>query len=229
MSESRQRRATTEEKVARLLDATEDIVLRDGYAAVTSRNVAAAVRIQAPLVHYYFPTIDDLFVAVLRRRAAVNVERMAAALASPEPLRAWWELVSDPRGTALFVELLAAANHRPPLRAEVGVVARDVRRMQMETLAKIQREYGLDPAEFPPALIAATMQGLAFALVADQVAGYETAHREAAAAMARWIARLERRRRERLRNARRVSAAAAGRRRGGESGRPRRTRRRSAS
>ena len=67
----------------------------------------------APLVHYYFPTLDDLFVAVLLRRAGRNVERMAEALASPEPLRAWWELASDPRGTALFVELLAAANHRP--------------------------------------------------------------------------------------------------------------------
>ena len=82
--------------------------------------MAAAVGIQAPLVHYYFPTLDDLFVAVLRRRAGRNVERMAEALASPEPLRAWWKLASDPRGTALFIELLAAANHRPALKAEVG-------------------------------------------------------------------------------------------------------------
>ena len=40
-------------------------MLEDGYAAVSSRSVAAAVGIQAPLVHYYFPTLDDLFVAVL--------------------------------------------------------------------------------------------------------------------------------------------------------------------
>src|SRR4051812_45599144 len=111
--EPRRRRAATAEKRARLLDATEDIMLREGYAAVSSRSVAACVGIQPSLVHYYFPTIDDLFVAVLRRRAEPNVERMAAALASPEPLLAWWDLASDPRGAALFVELLAAANHRP--------------------------------------------------------------------------------------------------------------------
>ena len=52
-------------------------MLEDGYAAVSSRSVAAAVGIQAPLVHYYFPTLDDLFVAVLERRAGRNVERMA--------------------------------------------------------------------------------------------------------------------------------------------------------
>jgi AcrR family transcriptional regulator len=191
MAAPRRPRAATAEKRLRLLDAVEEIMLKEGYAAVSSRSVAAAVGIQAPLVHYYFPTLDDLFVAVLRRRAERNVERMAEALASPEPLRAWWELASDPRGTALFVELLAAANHRPALKAEVGDVARTVRRMQIERLASVLDEYGIDPDELPPALVAAAMQGLAFSLVQDQVAGYETAHGEAAAAMAQLVARLE--------------------------------------
>jgi AcrR family transcriptional regulator len=190
----RRPRAATEEKRTRLLDATEEIMLKDGYAAVSSRSVAAAVGINAPLVHYYFPTIDDLFVAVLQRRAGRNVDRMAVALASPEPLRAWWELASDPRGTALFVELMAAANHRPALKAEVGAVARQVRAMQMERLTTLLHEYGLDAEQFPPALVAATMQGLAFGVVQDQAAGYDTAADEAAAAMDRLIARLEERR-----------------------------------
>jgi AcrR family transcriptional regulator len=191
MAEPRRRRAATEEKLQRLLDATEEIMLREGYAAVSSRSVAAEVGIQAPLVHYYFPTIDDLFVSVLHRRAEPNVERMAAALASPQPLLAWWQLASDPRGTALFVELLAAANHRPALRAEVGKVAHEVRQMQMATLSTLISEYGLDAEDFPPALIAAAMQGLAFGVVSDQAAGYATAHEEAAAAMTRFLERLE--------------------------------------
>jgi AcrR family transcriptional regulator len=194
MAEPRRRRAATVEKLQRLLDATEEIMLREGYAAVSSRSVAAAVGIQASLVHYYFPTIDDLFVAVLQRRAEPNVERMAAALESPQPLRAWWDLASDPRGTALFVELLAAANHRPALRAEVGKVAYEVRRMQMLRLEPLLAEYGLDPDEFPPALIASAVQGLAFALVSDRAAGYDTAHEEAADAMTRLLERLEARR-----------------------------------
>jgi AcrR family transcriptional regulator len=190
----RRPRAATEEKRKRLLDATEEIMLKDGYAAVSSRSVAAAVGINAPLVHYYFPTIDDLFVAVLRRRAGRNVERMADALASPRPLQAWWELASDPRGTALFVELMAAANHRPALEAEVGAVAHRVRTMQIERLATLLDEYGLDPDTFPPALVAAAVQGLAFGVVQDQAAGYDTCAPEAAAAMGRLIAGLEARR-----------------------------------
>jgi AcrR family transcriptional regulator len=194
MAAPRRARSSTEEKRQRLLDATEEIMLKEGYAAVSSRSVAAAVGINASLVHYYFTTLDDLFVAVLQRRAGRNVERMAEALAAPEPLRAWWTLVSDPRGTALFIELLAAANHRPELKAELGAIAHDVRSMQMERLATLVGEYGLDPDEFPPALIAAAVQGLAFSVIADQAAGYETAHDEAIAGMGRFIDRLEARR-----------------------------------
>src|SRR4029453_19429787 len=98
MAEGRRPRKATEEKRARLLDATEEIMLKEGYAAVSSRSVATAVGINAPLVHYYFPTLDDLFVAVLRRRAGRNVMRMAEALASPEPLRPGGGLGWDTRG-----------------------------------------------------------------------------------------------------------------------------------
>jgi AcrR family transcriptional regulator len=184
-------RAATAEKRTRILDATEEIMLKDGYAAVSSRSVAAAVGIQAPLVHYYFPTIDDLFVAVLRRRALRSVARMAEALASPEPLRAWWALVSDPRGTALLVELMAASNHRPALKAEVAEFARETRRMQVERLETLLPEYDLDAGALPPALVASAMQGLAFGIVQEQVAGYDTPHDEAAAAMERLLDRLE--------------------------------------
>jgi AcrR family transcriptional regulator len=194
MAEGRRPRAATEEKRRRILDATEEIMLKEGYAAVSSRSVATAVGIQAPLVHYYFATLDDLFVAVLRRRAGRNVERMAEALASPEPLRAWWKLASDPRGTAILVELLAAANHRPALKVEVGEIAREVRRMQMDALDTLLGEYGIDPGVFPPAFVAATVQGLAFAAVQDQAAGYDTAPDDAIAAMDRLVERLEARR-----------------------------------
>jgi AcrR family transcriptional regulator len=199
LAQPRQRRAATEEKLTRLLDATEEIMLREGYAAVSSRSVAANVGINAPLLHYYFPTIDDLFVAVVRRRAEQYERRMVVALSSREPLRAWWELASDRRGAGLFVEAIAVANHRPAVRAEVGRVAHDLRRMQLEALTALLDEYGVDPGRFPPALIAATIQGLAFGLVSDQMAGYDTAHDEAAAGMAALVARLEQQRARRLR------------------------------
>ena len=116
MAQARRPRAATEEKRQRILDATEEIMLKDGYAAVSSRSVATAVGIQAPLVHYYFPTLDDLFVAVLQRRAGRNVERMAEALASPEPLRAWWNARVGPTGHHALRR--AAGGGEPPAGAQ---------------------------------------------------------------------------------------------------------------
>ena len=169
-------------------------MLEDGYAAVSSRSVAARVGINAPLVHYYFPTLDDLFIAVLERRAGPNVDRLTDALDSDQPLLTWWKLASNRRGAALFVELMAAANHRPLLKAEVGQVAQRVRKLQVDRLPKLLDEYGLDTHEFPPVLIAAAMQGLAFGLVQDQTAGYDTAADDAADAMTGLLEGLERRR-----------------------------------
>jgi AcrR family transcriptional regulator len=194
MTGPRRQRAATAQKRLRILDATEEIMLQDGYAAVSSRSVAARVGINPPLVHYYYPTLDDLFVTVLRRRAEANVERMTQALEADDPLRSWWQVASDRRGTALLVELIAAANHRPALQAAVGDFARQVRRMQMEKLQSLLGGYGLDLEDFPPALVAAAIQGLAFGLVADEMAGYDTATDEARAGVSRLIERLENRR-----------------------------------
>jgi AcrR family transcriptional regulator len=194
MAEPRRPRAASREKRERILDAVEEIMLKDGYAAVTSRRVASEVGMQAPLVHYYFATIDELFVAVLRRRAGRNVERMAEALGSPEPLRAWWTIASDRRGTALFVELLAAGNHRAALKGEIAAIAREVRRMQVDALTTLLDEYGIDATRFPPPLVAAGIQGLAFAAVQDLAAGYDTQPEAAIAAMDRLVDDLERQR-----------------------------------
>src|SRR4029079_4619629 len=132
-------RAATAEKRIRILDAAEQIMLQDGYAAVTSRRVEAEAGIK---LHYHFGSLDDLFVAVFRRRAERSVERMQHALTSERPLEAWWVLASDPRGTALLVELTAAANHRAALQDEVAQFARDARSMEMEYLSVVLDQYG---------------------------------------------------------------------------------------
>jgi AcrR family transcriptional regulator len=163
-------------------------MLKDGYAAVTSRRLEAETGLK---VHYHFGSLDDLFIAVVRRRGEANLSLMANALASPEPLRAWWRLASDRRGSRLLVEITAAANHRPAIQVEVAAFAREIRRLQLDALDQLLAEYGIDEDTFPPSLVAPTMQGLAFAMAYDQVSGFETAQDEASAAMERLLDRLE--------------------------------------
>jgi AcrR family transcriptional regulator len=191
MAEGRRPRAATAAKRDHLLDVAEQIMLRDGYAAVTSRRVEGEAGLK---LHYHFGTIDELFIALVRRRGEGNVAMIAEALSSPEPLRAWWRLASDRRGNALLVELTAAANHRPALQAELAAFAHASRRMEIGALRSMLVDYGIDLEAFPPELVAAAVHGLGFAMAHDQVAGFDTAQDEATAAMARLVDRFEARR-----------------------------------
>src|SRR5512147_1787923 len=105
---------------AQLLDAAERLLLEEGYAAVTSRRVAAKAGLKPQLVHYYFRTMDDLFLEVFRRRAEENMARIERAVAADGSLRALWQLNADLRGAAFSIEFVALANHRKAIRAEIA-------------------------------------------------------------------------------------------------------------
>src|SRR3954453_21912510 len=86
-----------------LIDATAQIMLEEGYAAATSRRVAAQAGVKPALVHYYFPTMDELYLAVFRRGAAVYLERQQEALSSDRPLHAFWDTLTAPKDTRLLL------------------------------------------------------------------------------------------------------------------------------
>ena len=101
------------EKLQAILAATEQLMLEQGYGSVTYRSVAAKAEVAAGLVQYYFPTLDELFVAVLRGGTDRVIEGLEAASRSEHPLRALWEHANNRSGTALLMEFMALANHRP--------------------------------------------------------------------------------------------------------------------
>ena len=103
---------------AALLDAAGSLMLEEGYAAVTSRRVAARAELKPQLVHYYFRAMDDLFIEVFRRRAEQDLPRFEQAIAEDGSLRNLWRLNADPRGARFTIEFMALANHRKAIRAE---------------------------------------------------------------------------------------------------------------
>src|SRR3954447_23294155 len=92
-----------------LLDAAEQLLLEEGYAAVTSRRVADRAGLKPQLVHYYFRTMEDLFLAVFRRRAEEGLHVRATALKSPQPLWALWRFSTKPEGARLTMEFMGLA------------------------------------------------------------------------------------------------------------------------
>ena len=173
--------AETSETRAALIDAAEELMRQEGYAAVTSRRVAACAGLKPQLVHYYFRPMDDLFLALYRSFAGQARQRVEAALASPQPLWALWELNRDARGTALTMEFVALANHRKAIRAEIAASAEQYRAAQLDGLRHVLRRYQVDE-RCPPVVFTVLMSSVSHFMVIEQEAlGMTTGHAETVA------------------------------------------------
>jgi AcrR family transcriptional regulator len=191
MASNRRIGAESSKTRAALLDATEQLMLEEGYAAVSSRRIAQKAGLKPQLVHYYFRTMDDLFLAAFRRRAESGLERQAQAVASDQPLRALWAFGDDPKGTALTMEFAALANHRKSVRAEIARYAESFRSQQTDVLARVMEEHGVDTGLFPPIAIMVLITSVSQILVMEEALGMSAGHAETRELIARLLNRFE--------------------------------------
>ncbi|HEY9266599.1 MAG TPA: helix-turn-helix domain-containing protein [Mycobacterium sp.] len=162
----------------RLIEATAKLMGDEGYAAATSRRVAAEAGVKQALVYYYFPTMDDLFVEVLRAGAESSLEHMRAALTDDDPLRALWIVNSDARRTGLNTEFMALANHRKVIRAELRAYAERVRDIETAAVTVALRANGVDLDEHPPVVVSMLIAQIARSLCNESAVGVTLGHDE---------------------------------------------------
>jgi AcrR family transcriptional regulator len=176
---------------ARLVRAAEQLLLEEGYAAVTSRRVGARAGLKPQLVHYYFRTMDDLFLEVFRRGAEKNLARFERAIAADCSLRTLWRLNADPRGAALTIEFVALANHRKAIRAEIADYAERFRRAQLDALRAVLTADGVSGDQLPAIVALLMMTGLTQVLAIEQALGVTAGHDETRSFVEGLISRLE--------------------------------------
>jgi TetR/AcrR family transcriptional repressor of nem operon len=180
-----------------LLDCVERLMAEEGYAAVTYRAVAAKAGVTGGLVQYYFPTLDDVFVAAIRRRSGQNVERLTQALRErpDQPLRVLWEYSRDESTAALTTEFLALGNHRKSIRSEIAEVTEEVRRIQLDALNdaldRAERESLLGDADFSPGALLFLVTGIPKLIRLEKGVGASTAHAEVVEAFERYLDSVE--------------------------------------
>src|SRR6478609_4289174 len=169
-----------------LIEATAQIMVDEGYAAATSRRVG----VKAALVHYYFPSMDDLFVAVLRDKAETNLQRQRQAMAESEPLHALWQL-SGAQDAQLFTEFLAMANHRKAIRSEIISYAMRFRDLEEGAMTLALKARGVDLESFPPVVMSMIMGSLARMVLHEQGLGITRGHDQARAFIEQCLDRFE--------------------------------------
>ena len=173
----RRRGAESSATRAKLVECARQLILEEGYAAVTARRVAAKAGVKPPLIHYYFPTMDDLFVAVVRLGGDVNLEYLSQTLQSEQPLTAVWKLASDRDAAILSMQYLALATHRPAVRAEVKRYAEELRSLQTWALTNYLEAQGLK-LEVPPLAAMTMITAISNLLQLEDVLDISQGHKE---------------------------------------------------
>jgi len=182
--------AESSETRALIIEATEQVIREEGYAAASTRRVALRAGLKPSLVHYYFPTTDDLLLAVFESGAAKSDNMIATAIATGDPVRALWRYFSDNSRTALSVEYLALAIHRPAIRAKIAAHGEAMRAQQIALFERVLGDRLAGPDGCPPAGLSVILAGIGRALFMESALGVSSGHAEAAAWVEQWLDRL---------------------------------------
>lgn len=170
----------------RLLDAVELIMLDKGHAAVTYRSVAARADVVASNVQYYFPTLDDLLVATVRRRTEQSLQHLVDMLSDrpDQPVRVLWEFSRDETTAALAFEFSALGNHRRTVRAETARYMNRLRGIQLGALSG--RRPG-DDGDIPNTALLFLLSGIPKMIQMEADFDIDVGHREIVDIVERYI------------------------------------------
>jgi len=174
-----------------LVDAAEQLMIEEGYAAVTSRRVAEKAGLKPQLVHYYFRTMDDLFLEVFRRYAEQSMEAHRRALESPQPLWALWRFGINPAAGRLTIEMAALANHRKELRAEISRYTEAFREQQRQVFVTALERHGVLPDEVPPIVWSILLTGVSTVVMMGEALGVTAGHAETLQVVERYLTLME--------------------------------------
>ena len=172
-----------------LLDQVEKMMLGEGYASVTYRALASAAGVTPSLVQYYFPTLDDIFVAAIRRYSERSHRQLEQLLqARPDdPLRVLWEFSSTEASGALTTEFMALGNHRKSIRAEIAEATERMRKRQLAALVTKFGKGARPGGDFSLPALQLLISGLPKFLNLEEGIGVKTAHKEVTSAFEKYL------------------------------------------
>jgi AcrR family transcriptional regulator len=158
-----------------LMVAAVAVVAERGWEAVTTRMVAERAGLAPGLVHYHFPSVNDLLIdatlAAAREEAARMLEGMGSESASHgverliEVVASYdVEAPTDNPTIPMFSEMLLAATRYERLRAGLAEVLGDYRSALRDWLA---RQGGAIDPDATAALLFAALDGLVLHRVID--------------------------------------------------------------
>jgi AcrR family transcriptional regulator len=160
-----------------LVVAADELIREGGYSAVTSRTLAERLNLKRPIVHYYFRSMDDVFIEVVRRNSEIMAAKLEEAMAAKDPLRELVQINRDLDQAVLRMELNVLANRRPALKGLVARSAAELRALQTRVITIHFERRGITPG-MPPIVVAVLVAALAQVLAVEGAIGISAGHAE---------------------------------------------------
>jgi AcrR family transcriptional regulator len=189
-----------ETNVEAFLDAAERLLVREGAAGISTRQLAREAGQNHGLVHYYFGSVDELLLQTLERFTARILERQRAMYGSDEPFIEKWRtamaFIDEDLASGypkIWAELQALAWNKPELRERLQGVHNRWHDVLRDALAEAIEEYDLEDSPFSAeswaALVAQFNQGLLF----ERLLNFDRGHEALLTAIDVWLSSLEKR------------------------------------
>jgi AcrR family transcriptional regulator len=182
-----------------LLDAAERLLVSTGYASISTRRLAEEAGVNHGLVHYYFGSMDELFLQAAERISDRMLERQRAMYGTDEPFLAKWRAAMDfldddirsgvPK---IWFEFSAMAWNDPAMAQRMVGIERKWRKTLTDAFTDAHAEYGLDADQFPVPVLVSLVMTFNLGIEAERLVGVTTGHRELLAWIDRWLAGLDR-------------------------------------
>lgn len=192
------------ETMESFLDAAERLLVTVGYAEVTVRRLAEEAGANHGLVHYYFGSMEELFLRVLERFTHRLIQRQREMYESDVPFITKWRTAMDYLDQDLeagypkiWLELQAMAWNRPELRERVARVNAEWRAVLTEAFGRAAEEYGLDRRRFPVEAMVSLVMTFNEGMMLERLSGVSDGQAELLGAVDGWLRSLERQRGDR--------------------------------
>src|SRR4051794_31613018 len=154
-----------EANVEAFLDAAERLLVREGAAGISTRQLAREAGQNHGLVHYYFGSVDELLLQTLERFTERVLERQRAMYEAEKPFAEKWRtaiaFIEEDLASGypkVWAELEAIAWNKPEVRDRLNDVNERWRSLLRDAVAKAIDEYDLGARFSAEALAALVMQ-----------------------------------------------------------------------
>jgi AcrR family transcriptional regulator len=187
------------EAVEAILDGAESLLVEVGYAAITTRKLAERAGVNHGLIHYYFGSMEEVFVQVLERYTAQLTARQREMYASELPFIEKWRaamahLVDDDEADyqKIWFELQAMSWSRPEMRARVGRILTEWQSVLEPAFRAGLRELGVDPRRYPVEAVVSLVVTFNEGVILERLMGVDSGHAQLLNMIDRMLVRLQR-------------------------------------